>query len=139
MGSQGDPDEKRVTLTLRGDLAESILVESFRYGIKPDDYLKILLKRCYEERGTISDLRLALQALTKTVLALDERLKGVEDALRHLSTRDGEEHRAVLEDLKALREELKALREEVTTLRSTLETQRGKGLLALVKKLLAGV
>jgi predicted nucleic acid-binding Zn-ribbon protein len=139
MGSQGDPDEKRITLTLHGDLAESILVESFRYGIKLDDYLKILLKRCYEERGTISDLRLALQALTKTVLALDERLKGVEDALRHLSTKDEEERRAVLEDLKALREELKALREEVTTLRSTLEAQRGKGLLALIKKLLVGV
>jgi chromosome segregation ATPase len=138
MSDPGNLSEKRVTVTLRGDLAENILAESFKYGVRPDDYIKTLLRWCYEERNAISDLRLALQALTKTVLALDERLRSVEDTLKHLSS-TREEDRAILENLRILKEELKALRDEVTTLKSILETQRSKGLLSSIKKLLTGI
>lgn len=52
-----DPDtmggERRVTLTLRGDIADFILAESFKYGVKPEDYVKILIRWCSEERNAI--------------------------------------------------------------------------------------
>jgi len=125
--------ERKVNITLRGDLADQVLSESFKYGVKPEDYVKILLRWCWEERSAISDLRLSIQALTKAVLSLEERLKAVEETLRE-SRQPAENLEKLYRALEELRLELNTLRGEVAKLAESKRREEG-GLLGFLKKL----
>jgi len=125
--------ERKVHITLRGDLADQVLSESFKYGVKPEDYIRILLRWCWEERSAISDLRLSIQALTKAVLSLEERLKAVEETLRE-SRQSAENLERLYRALEELRLELSTLRGEVAKLAEAKRREKG-GLLGFLKKL----
>jgi len=125
--------ERKVSITLRGDLADQVLSESFKYGVKPEDYIRILLRWCWEERSAISDLRLSIQALTKAVLSLEERLKAVEETLRE-SRQPAENLERLYRALEELRLELNTIRGEIAKLAEAKRREEG-GLLGFLKKL----
>lgn len=126
--------ERRVTITLRGDIADFVLAESFKYGVKPDDYIKILLRWYYEERGAIQDLRLSIQALTKAILALDERLRVLEEDVKS-TLKDA---RSVSrDDIMELASKLKLLEMRLEELKAAIESgSREGGLRRVIRRFL---